>query len=68
MRNTIFAGLAALFIGTFLGAAGCDKKSGGNPEACKTGQKDGNACKKCCNEAGQSGYMWNGLSKECQCM
>jgi len=66
MRNAIFAGLVALFVG--FAAGGCDKKSGGNPEACKTGQKDGDACKKCCNEAGQSGYMWNGLSNECKCM
>jgi hypothetical protein len=64
MRNVI---LAALLVLGFT-ASGCNKKGGGNPEACKTAAKDGDGCKKCCNEAGQTGYMWNGLSNECKCM
>jgi len=63
MRNALLAALVAL---PFLFSAGCKAK--GNPEACKTAAKDGDGCKKCCNQAGVSGYMWNGMSNDCKCM
>jgi hypothetical protein len=55
----------ALSLGTALSA--CDSKKG-DPAACKTSAKDGDACKKCCTGAGASGHMWNGMSNECSCL
>ncbi len=51
-----------------VGFTACDKKPKGDPAACKTSAKDGDACKACCSNAGASGHMWNGLSNECSCL
>ncbi len=64
MRFAMIAGLLSLFVG----ATGCDKTPKGDPAACKTAAKDGDSCKSCCNKAGSSGHMWNGMSNECTCM
>jgi hypothetical protein len=58
--------MLSLLFGFGVAVSGCAK---GDPAACKTtAGKDGQTCKKCCNDAGKSGYTWNGMSNECTCM
>ena len=58
--------LAAFVFALSLGTVtGCKH---GDPAACKTSAKDSDECKSCCNKAGVTGYMWNGLSNTCTCM
>ena len=61
----VVAFVFALSIGS--GLVGCDKKKG-DPAACAESAKDGDSCKSCCNNAGASGHMWNGMSNKCSCL
>jgi len=50
------------------GAIGCTTGPKADPAAqaaCKDKAKDSEACKKCCNEAGSSGYIF---MTSCKCM
>jgi len=52
-----------------LALAGCTTTPKADPaklEACKEqGKASGEACKKCCREAGTSGHMWTGSGCKC---
>lgn len=52
------------------GAVACKTAPKADPAAqaaCKDKAKDSDACKKCCNEAGSSGYMFM-TGQGCKCM
>ena len=52
-----------------LALAACTSTPKADPakiEACKEqGKASGDACKKCCKEAGASGHMWTGSGCKC---